>query len=306
MPSSSAPIGTVQRRSTGQDVLFTPLGAGVRWAIILVATLALIGAISLMSMGLAPVAEHILVQGTLGTGIIAAAITQSSSFVTLMGSGAVVLGANLGTCFTAGVVAVVFRHSFLRASTAFFLHFWVNAVGVLLFIPFITELPTSDLHPIPPIHWVWSIVGLVLLYVAIRTITVQLRVLMSAGQTGHVGFWVGFFLASILQSSTAITAAAVPMAAVRAVSARRLLRLISGTNLGTCTTAWLFVARTGNSEGATLHLVFNLVMVALVALFPDVFLALARTCARHSTPLRLVIFLAVMFFALPLASMFLV
>ena len=97
MPTSYAPIGTVQRRSTGRDVLFTRAGAAVRWFIIFVATCVLIGAISLMAMGLASVGEDLLSAGTLGTGIIAAAITQSSSFVTLMGSGAVVLGANIGT-----------------------------------------------------------------------------------------------------------------------------------------------------------------------------------------------------------------
>lgn len=306
MPTSYAPIGTVQRRSTGRDVLFTRAGAAVRWFIIFVATCVLIGAISLMAMGLASVGEDLLSAGTLGTGIIAAAITQSSSFVTLMGSGAVVLGANIGTCFTAGAVAVVFRHSFRRAATAFFLHFWVNVIGVLLFIPFISSLPTSDLHPVPSIHWAWSIVGLVMLYVAIRVITVQLRVLISAGQTGHVGFWVGFALAAVLQSSTAITAAAIPVAAVRAVSAHRLLRFISGANLGTCTTALLFLGSTGNTEGATLHLVFNLVTAVCVFLFPELFLALARVCARYSTPLRLGVFLAVFFFALPLASIFIV
>ena len=306
MPTTYAPIGTVQRRSTGRDVLFTPAGAAVRWFIIFVATCALIGAITLMSMGLASVAESVLSDGTLATGIIAAAITQSSSFVTIMGSGTVVLGANIGTCFTAGVVALMFRHSFRRATTAFFLHFWMNAIGVLLFIPFISALPPSDLHPIPRIHWVWALVGIVVLYVAIRVITLQLRVLISAGQTGHVGFWVGFGLAAVLQSSTAITAAAIPMAAVRAVSARRLLRFISGANLGTCSTAILFVARTGNSEGAMLHLVFNLATALLVFLFPDMFLSLARACSRHATPLRLGIFLVVMFFGLPLAGMFLV
>lgn len=306
MPTSYAPIGTVQRRSTGRDVLFTPAGAGVRWFIIFVATCALIGAITLMAMGLAPVAESLLADGTLGTGIIAAAITQSSSFVTIMGSGAVVLGANIGTCFTAGVVALAFRHSFRRAASAFFLHFWINAVGVLLFIPFISSFPPSDLHPIPRIHWAWSIVGIIVLYAAIRAITVQLRVLISAGQTGHVGFWVGFALAAVLQSSTAITAAAIPVAAVRAVSAQRLLRFIAGANLGTCSTALLFVFRTGNSEGAMLHFIFNLATAVLVFVFPDLFLSLARVCSRRATPLRLGIFLAIMFFGLPLAGMFLV
>ena len=67
-----------------------------------------------------------------------------------------------------------------------------------------------------------------------------------------------------------------------------------------------FLGSTGNTEGATLHLVFNLVTAVCVFLFPELFLALARVCARYSTPLRLGVFLATIFFALPLASIFIV
>ncbi|WP_078552772.1 Na/Pi symporter [Bacillus alkalicellulosilyticus] len=86
----------------------------------------------------------------IGIGTILTAIIQSSTATTAITMGfinedvlglpagiAIMLGANIGTCFTAFLASI---GSTRAAKMVAFAHIWINIIGVLLFIPFINAL----------------------------------------------------------------------------------------------------------------------------------------------------------------------
>lgn len=100
-----------------------------------------------------------------GIGTIFSAIIQSSTATTAIAMGfmndgllelassiAIMLGANIGTCFSAFLASLGANHS---ARLVAFAHIWLNIIGVLLFLPFIhwlagvaqllTEIPSLQL-----------------------------------------------------------------------------------------------------------------------------------------------------------------
>ncbi|WP_216830064.1 Na/Pi symporter [Alkalihalobacterium elongatum] len=122
----------------------------------------------------------------IGLGTIFSAIIQSSTATTAIAMGfmndqifglssgiAIMLGANIGTCFSAFLASMGANHS---AKLVAFAHIWLNLLGVLLFFPFIgwlsdiasslTNLPSlqlahastifniiSSLVLLPFVHW---------------------------------------------------------------------------------------------------------------------------------------------------------
>ncbi|MBU8905638.1 Na/Pi symporter [Desertibacillus haloalkaliphilus] len=96
-----------------------------------------------------------------GVGTALSAIIQSSTATTAITMGfmnenmlalhagiAIMLGANIGTCFTAFLASVGSNHA---AKLVAFAHIWLNIIGVLLFLPFVEWLSSisSSLTSIP-------------------------------------------------------------------------------------------------------------------------------------------------------------
>ena len=90
-----------------------------------------------------------------GLGTALSAIIQSSTATTAIAMGfinenilalpagiAIMLGANIGTCFTAFLASIGSNHS---ARLVAFAHIWLNILGVLLFLPFIETLSSLSI-----------------------------------------------------------------------------------------------------------------------------------------------------------------
>lgn len=83
--------------------------------------------------------------GTLLTALIQSSTATTGITMGFMNEGiillstgtAIVLGANIGTCITAFFASIGARH---EAKLTAYAHIWLNILGVLLFLPFITEL----------------------------------------------------------------------------------------------------------------------------------------------------------------------
>jgi phosphate:Na+ symporter len=125
-------------------------------------------------------------------GTVATAIVQSSSAVTglvvalglsgsitLPGAVALLLGANIGTCVTGLLAASRLSKASLQASLA---QIFINVVGVLIFLPFITPfsnlitLTASDLgRQIANAHTIFNIAVSVLMYPFVGLITKMVK-----------------------------------------------------------------------------------------------------------------------------------
>ncbi|OIJ22124.1 Na/Pi cotransporter [Anaerobacillus alkalidiazotrophicus] len=90
-----------------------------------------------------------------GVGAVLSALIQSSTATTAIAMGfmsdqilalpagiGIVLGANIGTCFTAILASVGSKNS---AKLVAFAHIWLNIIGVLLFLPFIGWLSSISI-----------------------------------------------------------------------------------------------------------------------------------------------------------------
>lgn len=301
-----------------QDVVvISGLGAAVRIGGLVLAILAVLLGLNLIVSGVEDLgtqqfstllekAHHPVVG--LAVGILITAVIQSSSAttaltVTAVGAGViplpaaipVIMGANVGTTFTASLVAFSYidnREQFRRAVRTAGMHMWFNLllVGVLLPLELIaqplqritrvlvsskdlTEHSAHGLHLLNPVSNV--IAGSLLILVSVRAISMLLRTLMatttrtilrrhSRRQFG-LSVLAGMLITIAVQASTVTVCSLLSFTASRTMRQREALGVIAGANVGT-TLLTLIIALVSPAslggvalQAALVHLGFNLV-----------------------------------------------
>ena len=138
--------------------------------------------------------------------------------------------------------------------------------------------------------WLLTLIGLPLLFVALRGFTIRMKALVmsdvdvsDAEQVGQVllgrspidTFFRGLVVTILVQSSSATTSMVVPLAALGFFSVRKVFPFIMGANIGTTTTALLAatgaVGHEGFHDGMTIalcHVFLNVLAVVLAAVVP--------------------------------------
>lgn len=269
----------------------------------------------------------------------------------------IIMGANIGTSVTNTLVSVghIYRSDeFKRAFAAATVHDFFNIMAVLVLFPL--QLTTNILgissaffsrklaemgglklvNPLktivtPTVRMITDltsqsgtlmlIISVILLFVALRYIVVNLKVLVigkievffdktlfrSAGRA----LLLGLLFTVIVQSSSITTSLAVPLAGAGILTLRQIFPYTLGANVGTTITAMLAALVTGNQAAVTVafaHLLFN--VFGIIAIWPirGVPVYLAEALAEHSLKSKLLplAYVGVVFFAIPLTLIYLV
>lgn len=268
----------------------------------------------------------------------------------------VVMGANIGTTVTGTIVSFVHitrRQEFERAFPAAMLHDIFNVLSVCVLLPV-----EAAFHPLargsellarafagagglsvasplkvitgPPldgvclacgrIAWLELLVGLVLLFAALKLMVDTIRSLVSRRLEiiidkylfGNAlrAFLIGLFFTAIVQSSSVTISLVVPLAGAGLLTLRQLFPYALGANIGTTVTALLAALVTGSVAAvqvAFAHTLFNLAGTCIWYPLRVVPLTLARWiggfCARHRA--LAIVAVLVLFFAVPLVAVIL-
>ncbi len=186
----------------------------------------------------------------------------SAGLLTLTQSIGVIMGANIGTTFTAWLVSLL---GFKMNITAFAL----PLVGV--------GFPLTFMHGARRKQWGETLIGFGLLFLGLALMKDSVPVLDDPGQMQFVkrlvelGGWslvlfvlLGAALTVVLQSSSAATALTLTLAALGWIPYDMAVAMILGQNAGTTVTANLAAigGTTDARRAARVHLIFNLVGVA--------------------------------------------
>ena len=204
------------------------------------------------------------------TGIVATCAIQSSSAITvivvsLVDSGVIdiyqafyiIMGANLGTCLTAYIVA--FRVGIPGAL--------VLVVGILVYVLMRQRQRSDEALVFLGLGCILEgveVTGSALAWLA--EVPDILHALIVFGQVPLFGVLAGAVFTGIIQSSTVVTAILVGLVREGLVDLRSAVSLALGSNIGTCMTT-LIAGLGASSAGrftSLLHLVFNLIGVAAV------------------------------------------
>jgi len=182
----------------------------------------------------------------------------NAGVITLLQSTAIIMGANVGTTFTAffGAIANLPINNFFMAS---------GLVGVAMYM----------FGKKPKIKLIGEIIaGLALIFVGMHFMSRSFRdgplgdafqsafVTLSGNPVGPLLLMlIGAVFTAILQSSTATTTMAVTMAAEGVLPLEAGIFLILGANIGTCLTAMIasIGASTNAKRAAVTHLMYNLI-----------------------------------------------
>ena len=267
-----------------------------------------------------------------------------------------VFGANIGTSVTNTLVSLghVSRgDEFKRAFAAATVHDFFNLLSVIVIFPvqlatnFIGRAAvilgglledTGGLTLINPLKVIVApsvdliaelvsesgpvmlVLGVVVLFVALRYIVVNVRLLVigrverffhqtlfrSAGRA----IVLGLVFTMMVQSSSVTTSLAVPLAGAGILSLRQIFPYTLGANIGTTITAMLAALATCNKAAATVaiaHVLFNLSGLCIWWPLGRVPMLLAETLARFSARSRIVplVYVVTTFFVIPLVLIYL-
>jgi sodium-dependent phosphate cotransporter len=121
---------------------------------------------------------------------------------------------------------------------------------------------------------------------------------------------VGFMFTMLVQSSSITTSMAVPLAAAGILTIHQIFPMTLGANVGTTVTAILASLVTGNAIAVTAafsHLVFNIAGIMLIWPIKSVPITMAEALATLAVKYRIVpvVYIGVVFFAIPLAGIYL-
>ena len=276
--------------------------------------------------------------------------------LTVDGAIPIIIGANIGTSVTNSLVALghVSRPTeFRRAFAAATVHDFFNLLAVLILFPI--EMTThfmgraakflgartaevGGLELANPVNLIvdpvtdvitaltgesggWMLaVSVVLLFVALRYIVVNLKLLV----IGRVevffsevlfrnparAFAFGVVLTIMVQSSSITTSVAVPLAGAGLLTLRQIFPFTLGANLGTTVTAMLAALVTGVEAAVAVafaHVLFNVAGIAMAWPLRRIPMRLATSLADWSIRSRLipVVYVVTVFFLIPLALIYL-
>ena len=160
----------------------------------------------------------------------------------------------------------------------------------------------------------------VLLYVSLRYMVLVLKSLVIGTvqtvfseqlfRNAGTAFIVGLMFTLLVQSSSITTSMAVPLAAAGILTIHQIFPMTLGANVGTTVTAILASLVTGNAIAVTAafsHLVFNIAGIILIWPMKSVPITMAEALAGLAVRYRFVpvMYVGVVFFAIPLAGIYL-
>lgn len=201
------------------------------------------------------------------TVIVVAAV--NAGLITLKQALALIAGANVGTTITAQIVAFQLYQLVLPA----FL------LGLLLLI-----LPQSRQMGL-------VLIGLGFLFLGLQLMSENLALLLqlpavrslflACSHSPYLSIAVGVMVTAVVQSSSAVTAVTIALAASQVLDLSAAIGIALGSNIGTCATT-IFAAYGANSparQAALAHLLFNVIGVIAVIPFYAAFLDLVANTA---------------------------
>jgi sodium-dependent phosphate cotransporter len=168
--------------------------------------------------------------------------------------------------------------------------------------------------------WIMVIMGLLLLFIALKFIVDALKSLvidkakawfdMYLFRNTYRAFLMGVFLTVLVQSSSITTSLVVPMAGAGLLTLTQIFPYTLGSNLGTTITAILAALVTGNLTAVTVafsHLLFNVAGIIVWLPLKRVPIFLATTIAEYSTKSKLIpiLYLIIIFFVIPIIFVYL-
>jgi solute carrier family 34 (sodium-dependent phosphate cotransporter) len=181
------------------------------------------------------------------------------------------------------------------------------------------------LDPGPVMSVVFLALGLVLIFVALASITRNMRRLVAGGVErvmnrvigqggGAIGIVVGIGVTVAVQSSTITTSILVPLVAAGVLTLTSAYPITVGANIGTTITALLASLAVLRPEGLTIalvHMLFNVTAMALIFPVPQIRLIpvrLAEAIAAVAVKRRMVVLVygLGLFVVLPLLGVFLI
>jgi len=169
--------------------------------------------------------------------------------------------------------------------------------------------------------WVALIAALLLLFVALKYMTVSLKVLIISKakawfdeflfKTAPRAFIVGLLLTVLVQSSSITTSLVVPMAGAGLLTLIQIFPYTLGSNIGTTVTAILAALLTGSVAALTVafaHLLFNISGIVFWWPLKKLPLFIAEKFAEYSIKNKIipVAYVVVLFFIIPVLVIYLV
>ena len=274
----------------------------------------------------------------------------------------VIMGANIGTTVTNTIVSmghVTQPDEFRRAMAGATVHDFFNWISVVLLLPLelafgVISKPATALAGALPgvdaarpgdtpfeivaefvagllggVAWLTALVGLLLLFVALRYLVVILKGFFLRRSEGALDKYIfgrpivamgfGMLLTFLVQSSSITTSLVIPLVGAGVLTVRRVFPYMLGSNVGTTATALLaaLVAVAGGEPAAQAgliialcHLLFNVFGIALVYPIPairEIPIRMAEFVGELAFKNRLyaIAYLLGLFYVLPLALEFL-
>jgi len=269
----------------------------------------------------------------------------------------IVIGSNIGTSVTNTLVSIghISRPAeFRRAFAAATIHDFFNLLSVAILFPL--QLTTNYLgatssflarqfaeaggmelvNPLkiivsPTVKLITTLTGesgilmliiaVVLLFIALRFIVVNLRLLVigkveqffdkTLFRNSATAMLLGLGLTVMVQSSSITTSLVVPLAGAGILSLNQIFPFALGANVGTTITAMLAALVTGSEAAVTVafaHMLFNLSGIILIWPIKRLPIFLSQTLATAALKSRLVpiVYVVVVFFLIPILLVYLV
>lgn len=286
--------------------------------------------------------------------MVAGSATMGEDAIPIANAIPIIMGANVGTSVTNTIVSLAHisrTREFQRAFAASTVHDLFNLLSVIILFPlqyytnFLGFLATGlgemfmgagtveFKSPIKlatgPVRnaimwicheqaWIVLVVGVVLLFVALKYLVKLLRIVVLEKSEGfferHVfktairAFVVGILLTVMVQSSSITTSIVIPLAGAGILSLKRIYPYTLGANVGTTVTAILASLVSLRLEPLVVafsHLLFNVCGIAIITPFRplrEVPLRAAKWLGRMAMRRRWVplVYILVIFFAIPL------
>ncbi len=210
----------------------------------------------------------VLIQSSSATTVIVVAAVDAG-LLTLRQAMALIAGANVGTTITAQIIAFEPYQLILP----------ILLLGLLLLL-----LPQSR-----QIGFV--LIGLGFLFFGLQLMSKNLALLLhlpivhslflACSRSPYLGVCVGLVITAVVQSSSAVTAVVIALAAGQVIDLSAAIGIALGSNIGTCATA-IFASLGTNRparQAALAHLLFNVIGVIVVLPFYAAFLTFVADTA---------------------------
>jgi len=182
-------------------------------------------------------------------------------------------------------------------------------------VKYITEPIVDGCFSLVDASWLWVLVSLILLFIALKILTGSIKSLMETKvqevidkyffRTAIISFLFGLVITATIQSSSVTTSMAIPFVGSGMITLEQIFPFTLGANIGTTVTALLSSMVSGTTSGMALafaHLMFNVSAVILFYPFRRIPISLAKKLGTIVMKKRFVsiIMILIFFFLIPL------